>query len=181
MNMVATDVNIHQAIFTLSQAAEATGVSPNTVRTWFTRGHMALGKKDKTAARDGLARIVTGRTVLQIGIAAALVRMGMSPARAFRAAAAFSVVGDRDYSCGGEQRLPGQLWPGECYSWLMVKGGEGAKSDWTADVIRHFPGKNDVLTLHQFHRTGGLMLPLNHLVNGIRAKLGLVPDKGTID
>ena len=168
-------MSIHTASYTLGQAAAATNLSPNTLRTWYQRGHMMLNKNDKAPEAEGLARIVTGRTVLQIAITAALVNYGMSVAHAFRAAAAFAVVGDRR---DGIERDPGQLWGKGCLSMLVVPGGEAGAEH--ADVVRWSPkdGFMQMVAHLNFHKTGGIMLPLDNLVDAVRKNLGLGPDRG---
>jgi len=102
--------------FTLSQVAEAVGVSANTLRSWLQRKHwrldMAVG--DSPAEIAGKAHLVTLRRALHIGAAVELIRNDVEPARAFRAARSFVDVFnprfEADRHVRGEEGLFEDAW-----------------------------------------------------------------------
>lgn len=97
--------------FTLSQVANAAGIDVGTLRSWLQRKHwrldMAVG--DSPADVAGKAHLVTLRRALQIGAAAELVRNGVEPSRAFKAAWYFSDAAD-PLEAEGYIRAPGELF-----------------------------------------------------------------------
>jgi hypothetical protein len=97
---------IEQRDYLLSQAAEAVGVSLNTLRAWVQRGHIRLTERPM----NGLARPVSSEDVKRIAIMAALVGEGVPAQTAWSATRAFL-----DFApgpLGGEQaRNPGDLFP----------------------------------------------------------------------
>jgi hypothetical protein len=96
-------VNDDDALFTISQVASAAGVPANTIRSWFQRGHLVLHQLDKAADRNGLPRKFSMRSALAIAAAADLVKLGVAPDSAARAANAWAHIGDQD-------RLPAGLY-----------------------------------------------------------------------
>jgi len=92
--------------FTLSQVADAVGVSANTLRSWLQRKHwrldMAIG--DSPAEIAGKAHLVTLRRALHIGAAVELIRNDVDPARAFQAARSFVDIHDPIFEDDGHIR-----------------------------------------------------------------------------
>jgi hypothetical protein len=105
--------------FTLSQVADAAGVSANTLRSWLQRKHwrldMAIG--DSPAEIAGKAHLVTLRRALHIGAAAELIRNDVDPARAFKAARSFVDVYDPIFEGDGHFRGPDGLFE---TGWTML-------------------------------------------------------------
>lgn len=90
----------HTPRYPLSKAAELAGISVNTLRSWYQRGHLRVGLGDKSSEGAGLARYVSAATVVAIAITAELVQMGISPKRAGDAAIKFAHTGDQKRNPG---------------------------------------------------------------------------------
>ena len=90
--------------FTVAQVARAAGVPVATLRSHLQRQHWRLDGEDVPADEPGKGHLVTMRRALQIGVAVELIRNGVDPKRAFRAAAGFSDFG------GPKDRAPGELF-----------------------------------------------------------------------
>lgn len=167
-----------EARFTLSQVAEATDVSVNTIRSWYQRGHFKLGLADKANPDVGLARHVSWRTAIAIGIAGQLTKMGVHPARAGRAANSFAHTASPDWRTGIE-RIPGCLWSDDepSYTVLLIPAGDRAPLH--AQILRvPIKGCNfvDVFNSQLFGPEGPMgatVLILDFLVMDFFRRLGL--------
>ncbi|MEP9348564.1 hypothetical protein [Xanthobacter sp. KR7-225] len=164
--------------FALSQVAAATGVPVNTIRTWYGRGHFTIGMTDKENPGEGLARLVSGRTAIGIGITGALARMGVTPGRAAYAAYTFAHTGDQDKNAPEFWRLPGRLWGGSVMTVLALP----AIADDLPEVRR--VGPTDTFAAHfawalpggDHFNQGAVYLYLNELVDAVRVALGFPRD-----
>lgn len=98
--------------FKLSEVARAADLEANTLRSWLQRGYWKLDQTvgDNLAEVHGKAHLVTLRRALHIGAAADLIRSGVDPSRAFRAARAFVYDFDPLAERGGHPRGPGGLY-----------------------------------------------------------------------
>lgn len=165
-------MNPIDARFTLSQVSDATGVSVNTIRTWYQRGHFTIGATDR-ALGNGVARLVSGHTALAIGIAGVLVDMGVPPARA-------ALAGFNFAHTGADERPIGGLWPHPARTILAL-----ADESWSRPgrIVRIDPETRfvDIFHhgLHGSNPRGALILEMDELVDGLTRRLeAQIPSEG---
>jgi hypothetical protein len=157
--------DIHVPQFTVSPVAAAADLPAETIRQWYKRGILTIGKFDAEAEDVGLARYFSGSTAIAIGIMGHLTRFGVSPTIAARASIEFAHTGDGD-------RNPGYLFPtGQT---LMMIFGDGKSAILNIDSDTKL---SDVLP------NGGpaTLIELDEIVDRIRVKLGLGRDPRTGD
>ncbi len=102
--------------FTTGQVLQATGTKNPTLQTWIKRGFV-VGHSSEGAAVDmpgqpGLRRTFSFYTLMQIAVAAAIIKVSGNASRAFEAAIEFAHIGD-------EQRSPGVPFR-DGRTWLLV-------------------------------------------------------------
>ncbi len=153
-------MNDYEPRYKLSEIAKATGVSANTVRAWFHRGHIRYLETDATAEGSGLAHRLSMRSALRIACVKALVDLGVHPAQADIAALHWLDSGD-------EERDPGALFdPHERYLtvlWVFPSGSHAVRSiEDSLYPLRDGSGAP---------QEGGTMLILNLLDSRIREAL----------
>lgn len=76
--------SVDEPRYLLGQVAFAAGVSGNLLKAWVARKIIPMGEHDREAHGKGSARVFTFRRALAIGLAAELVRLGVSAAEAGR-------------------------------------------------------------------------------------------------
>jgi hypothetical protein len=170
-------LHIGNPIYTVAQAAHATGVAVNTIRSWYQRGHFRIGMPEGFETPDvspqniGLARYITLRTVFAIGIVGELVKLGVDLERAASAAMRFAHTGDRSDE-SQYQRLPGELWVDQAWTIITVSSDKAA----TPKILRvgHEERFIDLLA-RAIHETNGsdgfVLLVVDDVVKQIRTKM----------
>lgn len=68
--------------FLFGDAAAASAIKPNVLKSWLGRGIVESGRHDREASGKGSSRLFTLRSVLCIALMGELVRLGLPPARA---------------------------------------------------------------------------------------------------
>lgn len=131
----------------LADVLRATGLSPHRLARWLDRGVIQLRPYDGESDGSGAPRMFSLRRVLHIAIVAELTRLGISAARASRAALAFTDErGPGREAC----RLFGEcpMFAGEP-TWLVLTpagdhvvtpGDEALRRLFTSDVAPGLPG-----------------------------------------
>jgi len=76
--------------FMFADLSRVTGVAQTNLKGWLNRGAVSFGGFDREAGGSGGRRLLTLRTVYQFAITAKIVGLGVPPAVAFAAAAAFT-------------------------------------------------------------------------------------------
>jgi hypothetical protein len=94
---------LDQPRYRISEVARAAGVEPNTIRSWFQRGHLWLIETDKRSEGNGMAHLLSLRSALRIAAMGELVALGVQPRNAGIAATLWTDTGD-------EFRDPGALF-----------------------------------------------------------------------
>ena len=136
--------------YTLSRAANAAEVSTDTLARWLDNSVIRLRAGDVDSTSSGIPRQFSVQRVLQIAATQALVRIGVSPARAAGAAASWT-----------DQPTPGLTEPATLFAdggtWLLLDG-DGARvvnlapDTALADALRAAPaGVSALLDLRRLH------------------------------
>lgn len=160
-------IDLDQANIPVSEAAEIAQLGHRNARHWVTQGFIGSKKKgDNLAGVIGATTYLTGRSVLQMAIAARLVDMGMSPSQACHAAADFTHISD-PLDSPGHSRDPGELYEGS-RTWLV------AYQDGHTRIVRTKSQKLDDLIVSQDTRRGFWVLPLDFIVKAVVIALGKV-------
>lgn len=97
---------MHQKQFGVVAVSLAAGVGESTLRSWFDRGLIPILNSDRAATGRGIPREIDLHTALQVGVAAELVRLGLSARRSCQVALSFS-------DTGNSLRDPGELFSNE--------------------------------------------------------------------
>ena len=146
--------------FRLSDIATAAGVSVNTIRAWFHRGHVSFLETDSHAPGAGLAHSLSIRSALRIACVKALRDLGVHPKLADEAALVWLDIGD-------DRRAEGQLLDlarhGETVLWVFP------------DAMAEVASADEVLCslwANRSNRRGGTFIVLNDLDARVRAALG---------
>jgi hypothetical protein len=172
---------LHEPKYTILQMAEASGVSPATIRSWYQRGHVRVGLTDMESPANGLARLFSASTVMLVSMMGALTNLGVHPARAAAAATIFCHTGSVAAKWEGAfeidelDRAPGFLFSSPAVETLLVVT---ASDELFARVVPEFAGQSfrDIFA-HVPNKDGGyIVLPLFNLVNRTRRALGLPQD-----
>jgi hypothetical protein len=103
-------------MFPVALAANLASVEPGTLRAWFQRGDFRMWEEDEPAAKNGMARSLTFRTILHISLTARLWSKGVKVADAYAAAMKW-VHFD----------LCGEVYPGEDWTLLIHFSGPDAQ------------------------------------------------------
>jgi hypothetical protein len=110
-------IDLDKAGYGVSYAAALAGLEAPTARLWI-RKKWLRSRGDKAAAANGLPAMLTGRTVIEMVIAARLRSMGILPQLACKAARSFTEVSD-PLEGFGRDRYPGELFE-DCLTLLVV-------------------------------------------------------------
>lgn len=155
-------INYHTPRFKTSEVAVAAGLKPVTLRAYFARGQVHLPGLDRAEADgDGLPNTFSLRDALHIAVAAALIRAGAEPAKAFYAALAWAHAGD-------EKRLPAMLYAkGRT---VMIFDNASGKSR-----VIQFEGKVDPLEFFadDYGAASRIIVLLNQVQRDVFAALGV--------
>jgi hypothetical protein len=112
--------------FTLSRAAHAAEVSPDTLARWLDNSVIRMRGNDVDSTSSGVPRRFSIARIMQIAATQALVRLGISPARAAGAAATWT-----------DQATPGIEPAGtfvEGGTWLLLDSDGARVTNLAADV-----------------------------------------------
>jgi hypothetical protein len=71
-------LNVDEPRYLLGQVARAAGISSNLLKAWITRKVIYLGEHDREAHGKGSSRVFTLKRALVVGLAAELVKIGIS-------------------------------------------------------------------------------------------------------
>jgi hypothetical protein len=72
--------SVDEPRYLLGQVAFAAGISTSVLKAWVTRKVIPMGEHDREAHGKGSSRVFTLRRALSVGLAAELVRMGITAA-----------------------------------------------------------------------------------------------------
>jgi hypothetical protein len=93
-------------------ASQVSQIDPGTGRSWVQKGWLKFQRRlDQRASSPGATTLISGRRVMQMAIAAALVRCGLHPVKACTAAYSFTDIYDAQ-EAPGHRREPGELYAG---------------------------------------------------------------------
>lgn len=105
-----------ESMYQTGQVALAAETTPSNINLWAARGHLVLGKKDRSADGSGNVRLFSFETAMQTAVATELMKCGMSAPSAFKAARNFAHIGDKD-------RDPGRPYPEtKGHTYFQVRG-----------------------------------------------------------
>lgn len=80
-------------LYQTGEVAKAAKIEPFVVNQWVTRGHVVMSDKDRDSHATGRNRLFSFDTVIEIAVAAELVRIGMKAPDALKAARSFAHAG----------------------------------------------------------------------------------------
>lgn len=159
--------NIFQAQFTTGQVVKASGITNAALQTWIRRGAILGqgGEGVQMPGKPGIWRAFSFFSLMEISVAAALIKLGLEVSQAFAASRGFA-----HFANGG--RVPGVPFNGSCRTILAVAEGRSAVLAWR-------PGQDDdlyALARHELLRPVTMaLLDINDLFDQVVANLGLHP------
>lgn len=134
--------------YILGDAAAASGLTPNLLKSWLFRKHISLGPHDREASGKGSSRFLSLRRVLSIALAAEMVRLGLSPSRAGAIAhAATAFAFDETLEAEGHTE-----WPTD--SLLVIYPADETHSDECETQWSWIPASIDISIRETLRRDG---------------------------
>lgn len=154
--------------FRTSEVAKVAGLTPPTLRSYFSRGQfIQIGLDHRAPDSEGLPALFSLRDVLTIATAARLISGGAQPAPAFQAALRWAHSGTDD-------RLPAQLYqqgdtvlifyPESGHSKTLLANGAIAISDLFSDITA---------SRHGYLYPAPILVLLNDIQDTVFAALGV--------
>jgi hypothetical protein len=105
----------------ITTAAQAAGLKPDTVSKWIRRGELVMRPEDREQRGRGGGVILSAHTAVQLILAGELTRRGMTVPDACEAALTFAHEGDIAGEMGAKHcRAPGCLFPAGQITLLVI-------------------------------------------------------------